>query len=99
MTVTTGNAGVMREKGKLENRITARGLRDLLEKQKYRCALTGRLLTPETASVDHREPLSAGGDNTINNVQIVHGDVNQAKGSMSQEQFVQMCREVAAWTG
>lgn len=66
----------------------------LLEWQDYRCALTGRMLTPETASLDHIVPVRDGGQHIIDNVQVLHKDVNRAKSTLNHEQFVQLCREV-----
>lgn len=94
MIATNGKDGVTQKRSEQATAITAKGLRRLLEEQSYRCALTGRELTPDVATVDHKHPLSDGGTNTLDNVQIVHCDVNQAKGAMSQEAFLAMCREV-----
>lgn len=70
----------------------------LLDHQHYRCALTGRALTPETAAIDHMRPIRLGGTHTIENTQVLHKDVNRAKGSMTSEEFVGLCREVARWS-
>lgn len=75
--------------------ITRKQIMDLLERQKYRCALTGWELTPQTASIDHVQPLGRGGDHHIDNAQIVEWRINQAKGSMTNEEFIEMCRAVA----
>jgi 5-methylcytosine-specific restriction endonuclease McrA len=72
---------------------TANVLR-LLAWQGYRCALTGRPLTPDTASLDHIVPVRDGGEHTIENVQVLHKEINRAKSTLTHEQFVQMCREV-----
>jgi hypothetical protein len=69
----------------------------LIENQGYRCAMTGRQLTPETASLDHKVPLSRGGVHAIENIWIVHDDVNRAKGTMTAEEFVALCREVVSY--
>jgi 5-methylcytosine-specific restriction endonuclease McrA len=66
----------------------------LLAYQKYRCALTGRELTPETAALDHIVPIRLGGNHAMENVQVLHKDVNRAKGSLTNETFIDMCREV-----
>lgn len=66
--------------------------------QNYRCALSGVPITPESAQLDHVVPLADGGDNTIENLQWLHEDVNSAKGTMSQERFIEMCRLVAQYT-
>lgn len=69
----------------------------LIESQGYRCALTGRQLKPETASLDHKVPLGRGGEHAIENIWIVHEDVNRAKGTMTAEEFVALCHEVVSY--
>ena len=69
----------------------------LLEHQHYRCALTGRWLTPQTAALDHIMPMRRGGEHVIENTQVLHKDVNRAKGSLTSEEFLAMCREVVCW--
>jgi len=68
----------------------------LLDYQQYRCALTGRRLTPQDAALDHVVPIRFGGEHTIENAQVLHKDVNRAKGSLTSEEFIGMCREVVA---
>jgi 5-methylcytosine-specific restriction endonuclease McrA len=70
----------------------------LLECQQYRCALTGRPLTPDTASLDHIVPVRCGGEHLIENTQVLHKDVNRAKATMTNAEFVQLCREVVEHT-
>ena len=68
----------------------------LIVSQDYRCALTGRQLEPDTASVDHKIPLSMGGPHDISNLWVLHTQINRAKGTMTIEEFIGMCREVVA---
>ena len=70
----------------------------LLERQQYRCALTGRLLTPDTASLDHIVPVRCGGEHRVENTQVLHKDVNRAKTTMTNGEFIQLCREVVEHT-
>lgn len=70
----------------------------LLEYQGYRCALTGRALTPQTTALDHIVPIRQGGEHVIENTQVLHKEVNRAKGSLSNEEFLAMCREVVRWS-
>jgi 5-methylcytosine-specific restriction endonuclease McrA len=74
--------------------ITVAALKRLIVKQNYVCAITGWELRPETATVDHIKPLARGGTNTLDNIQIVHGDANRAKGVMTQEEFLALCKAV-----
>ncbi len=68
----------------------------LLERQEYRCALTGRRLSPDTAALDHIFPVSRGGAHRIENAQVLDKQVNRAKGTLTNEEFIQLCREVLA---
>ena len=45
-------------------------------------------------SIDHKVSLSRGGSNDLSNLQFVHVDANYAKRILSQEDFIQMCRDV-----
>jgi 5-methylcytosine-specific restriction endonuclease McrA len=75
---------------------TASKLKAMIEKQDYKCALSGVDLTPETASVDHITPISQGGLHVMGNIQILHTQVNSAKHSMTQNEFIQMCKRVVS---
>jgi len=74
--------------------ITAKQVLELVKQQGYRCPISNRELTPETASLDHIVPLGRGGDHDISNVWIVHHEVNSAKGTLTLEEFVAMCRDI-----
>jgi 5-methylcytosine-specific restriction endonuclease McrA len=76
--------------------ITATQVIDLIKAQSYRCAISGRPLTPETASLDHIVPLGRGGEHAITNVWVVDHQVNIAKGTLTLEEFVTMCRDIVA---
>lgn len=67
--------------------ITAAKVLKLLEYQRYRCALTGRKLTPATSALDHVLPISRNGSNNIENAQVLHSDVNRAKGALTNEEL------------
>jgi 5-methylcytosine-specific restriction endonuclease McrA len=77
-------------------RVTSAVALRILEQQQYRCALTGRELTPETAVLDHIVPLGRGGAHAASNIWVLHRDVNQAKGKMLPEEFFELCQQVMA---
>jgi 5-methylcytosine-specific restriction endonuclease McrA len=70
----------------------------LLDYQHCCCALTGRALTPDLASLDHVIPIRLGGEHLIENTQILHRDVNRSKGTLTNVEFIQLCEEVVAHT-
>ena len=76
--------------------VTAKMIMTLIERQGFRCPLSGRTLTPETASLDHVLPLSRDGKHDLSNIWVVHNQVNSAKGTLTAEEFVSLCTEVAA---
>ncbi len=68
----------------------------------FPCALTGRPIDfnkPETYEYDHIQPLSRGGDNTLSNLQILCPEANQAKGRLTDQEFIELCKEVVIHTG
>ena len=85
--------------GQVNSVATASELMEQLERQEYRCALSGIQLKPDrNAQLDHQVPVAEGGTHDINNLQWVDANVNRAKGTMTQDEFIQMCRRVAEWT-
>ena len=74
--------------------VTAGQVLKLVRRQDFKCAISGRTLTPETASLDHIVPLGRGGEHTLANIWIVNHQVNLAKGTLSVEEFVSMCCDV-----
>jgi 5-methylcytosine-specific restriction endonuclease McrA len=79
-----------------KGRISPSEILRIVERQDYRCALTGRLLTPITASLDRIVPVSRGGQHDVANAQVLHKEINKAKGTLAIEEFIQLCREVVA---
>jgi 5-methylcytosine-specific restriction endonuclease McrA len=75
-------------------KISAKQIMAMVERQKFRCAISGREMTPETASLDHITPLARGGKHELGNVWAVDHQVNTAKGTLSVEEFVAMCFDV-----
>ena len=76
--------------------VTAKMIMQMIENQQFRCALSGRALTPESASLDHIVPLARNGTHDLSNLCVVDQQVNAAKGTMTVDEFVALCREVAA---
>jgi hypothetical protein len=75
----------------------ATSLLGLLEKQEYRCALSGISLNPSDAALDHKTPVSKGGSDSLRNLQWVNTAVNRAKGTLDNDEFILMCKRVASW--
>lgn len=66
----------------------------MLERQGFACAVSGRPLAPETAALDHIMPLGRGGAHSLENVWIVHHQINAAKGTLTLDEFTALCRDV-----
>ncbi len=75
--------------------VKSEDLFSLLNKQQYKCALSGEILEPTDARLDHIIPASKGGEHTKDNLQWLTYEVNRAKGNMSQEDFIKMCCQIA----
>lgn len=88
----------MKQEGAVdETSVTLDTVLRLLDDQDYRCALSGVVLTPETTALDHIQPVSRGGDHLITNAQALTKDINRSKGTMTNDEFVDMCQRVVRW--
>ncbi len=67
-----------------------------IENAGFKCALSGWTISPELFELDHIVPLSKGGSNEVENLQALHPLVNRAKGTMTNDEFVEMCIAVAS---
>ena len=85
----------------LRGRGSSRKILDLLIAQNYTCPYTGRkLVIGVNASIDHVDPRSLFPDRVgeIGNLEWVDADINRAKRTLSREEFVAMCKQVAQYT-
>ena len=87
-------------KKRREQGLTADVLMELLVKQNYQCALTGKELTcilevgqkcPTNASIDR---IDAGGSYQAHNVQLVCAAVNSFRNKISLPEFIAWCKAV-----
>jgi 5-methylcytosine-specific restriction endonuclease McrA len=61
------------------------------------CYLTGDKIDinqPRSYHFDHVIPVSRGGDNSIDNLQLATKQANQAKGNMTPDEFLFFCKKV-----
>lgn len=89
----------LRSRNKNGHRITANELWSIAKKQKLICPLTGRKLTRENISLDHITPLSAGGDNSFNNLRFVDYHANLAKLNYSDVELLQLAKDIVSTLG
>ena len=76
------------------DRPTAKRIRQLIENQEFRCAMTGIELCPDDANLDHVVPIAAGGEHVMGNVQVVHKVINQMKSTLPKNDFINWCRKI-----
>ena len=62
----------------------------------FKCALSGWAISPQCFEIDHIVSMNDGGTDDPGNLQAVHPLVNRAKGTMGNQQFIDMCKAVAA---
>ena len=83
--------------GTLNSGVSAVQLKELIEQQDYRCAASGELLEPSSASLDHIVPVADGGTNELSNLQWLHAEVNRMKGTLPMGRFIELCGKIARW--
>ena len=92
----SGVQRTQKKETKVSGRRSFRMLLALLESQGYLCALTGVRLEVETAELDHKIPVCRGGTNDLSNLQWIHKSINRAKGTMTNQEFIEACLKVAS---
>jgi len=60
----------------------------LCEQHDWKCAYCGRVLTPETVTIDHKVPLSRGGSSYIMNIAPACGGCNSSKRATTAEEYM-----------
>ncbi|MEQ9363938.1 MAG: hypothetical protein RIF32_06835 [Leptospirales bacterium] len=71
----------------------------LMQEQDYRCALTGRELTPDNTEVELREPFRESGRTEIDNHYIIVRDVAYTARHVKEEAIVQLAAEIVQYRG
>lgn len=77
------------EKNKERRKYSKEERKILYERSGGRCALCGRRLTLEEVTLDHILPISEGGCDDMNNLQIACFDCNQFKGNILPDEFME----------
>lgn len=78
--------------------VTARELWIIARRQRLICPLSGLFLTRKTISLDHIVPISQGGSHSAENIQLVHVIINKMKLNHSDQEFIDMCKRITAFT-
>ena len=71
----------------------------LLEKQEYKCALSGRELRPENTRATHAIPLRKDGQHALENIILVDDDVDLLKKNKSIRESVEIAADIIATAG
>lgn len=82
--------------------LTPEYLYSILESQNFKCALSGEELLPLDGSLDHRQQdinisldrIDSSKGYIINNVQWVTKQINWAKNTLTNEEFISLCSKV-----
>lgn len=78
----------------VSKKITAEWLKKQLTAQDGKCGLSGRPIDLLTCEVDHILPRTRGGSDDLENLRLVCTRANEAKGNMTDEEFLALCREI-----
>jgi len=70
-------------------------INSLLEKQEYKCALTGRDLNGNKFHIDHIVPKSKSGENIPDNWQLIVEEANVFKTDLSMSEIIKLAKDIA----
>lgn len=78
--------------------------KDVIDKFGYDvvCYLSGEkfnLVKDNNYALDHKIPRSRGGSNHLDNLGILHRTVNQMKGNLMKEEFIEWCVKILRYNG
>lgn len=79
------------KKRKLKLEVTQEIILDLLQKQNFKCALSGQDIDKTSASLDR---IDSKDGYTMSNIQWVHKDVNRMKNVFDQNYFIDTCKAI-----
>jgi len=74
--------------------ITLEWLESELQKQDFKCALSGRQIDILTLEVDHIIARSKGGTDELSNLRLVCRAANAAKGELTDAELLTLCKEI-----
>lgn len=68
-----------------------------LQARELVCEYSGVKLTIDNMSIDHKIPITRGGDNSLSNLAIASLHMNLAKGTMTDVEFKQILAVISTW--
>ncbi|MBL8019415.1 MAG: hypothetical protein JNM27_07100 [Leptospirales bacterium] len=68
----------------------------LLERQKYKCALSGLDLTPQNTIAEHIVPLQQGGKHCFANIYLVETRVSKLKRNLLEQDVIDIAKAIVA---
>ena len=77
----------------------ARNFWELMKEQNYKCALTGRELTPDNTEVELREPFRERGRTEIDNHYIVVRDLAYTARHVAEEAIIRLAADIIEYRG
>lgn len=80
-------------------KLTAKDFYALLDKQQYRCRLSGRELTPENTDGEHILPLEFGGQHQLQNICLIVRNAARLKRHLTEEAVVELCYDILKTRG
>lgn len=90
---------VKKKKAKRKARFFAKDFWRLMKEQEYKCALTGRELTPESTEVELRKPYADKGRTEYENHYVITRHIAYTARHVDEEQIVHLAAEIIKYRG
>ena len=72
---------------------------EMLDKQEYKCPLTGRELTPENTTAEHITPLRKGGLHIKDNIYLIDKETSKIKRYLTEVELINLAIDIVKSRG
>jgi len=69
----------------------------LKSQQPYKCYYSGEPVKDKDINIDHKQPVSRGGDNKLDNLCVCSATMNRAKGNLTEFEFKELLKFISGW--
>lgn len=78
-------------------KLKAGHIRTLLQKQNFKCYVSGIELTYENVEIEHIQPLTKGGKHELENLCLIDKSLRELKRLNTKKEILELCKVIIAY--